>query len=260
LDIRGVECLNVEGITEDQIRILAKYSVELLSSYLYKDNQFIHFDHEALNDLEEIYQGFYIALLKGQNRQGTINSHHGKLKEFLIRTNPFLKTINSNEEKRVKTFLCREYSSGFQLDLFNIKMQDIIAPVLDVGCGEHAHLVSFLNDHGITAIGIDRKTTRRRHTIECDWFDFNFEEKKYGIVFSNNAFSIHFINAFNTNQNIPIYTRLFFKILNSLKEGGCFCYAPSITFIEQYVNEDEYVVSYLKVHENFNMTKILRKI
>lgn len=80
-----------------------------------------------------------------------------------------MEMINSNYEKRVKTFLCLEYSSGFQLNLFDIKMQDIIEPVLDVGCGEHAHLVSFLNNHGVNAVGIDRKTIRRRYTIENDW-------------------------------------------------------------------------------------------
>ena len=258
LDIRGIEELNVNCITEEQAGILSKYSVDLLSSYLYKDNQYIYFDKETLIDLEEIYQGFYIGLLKGQNRQEAIKSHHDKLKNLLIRTNPFLKMINSNDEERVKTFLCSEYSGDFQLNLFNIKMQDIIEPVLDVGCGEHANLVSFLNNHGIIAVGIDRKTSRRRHTIECDWFDFDFEERKYGIIFSNNAFSIHFINAFNKNQNIPLYTRLFFKILNSLKEGGCFCYAPSIPFIEKYINKEKYIVSYLKVHDNLYMTKILR--
>ena len=127
LDIRGIEDLNVNCITEEQAGILSKYSVDLLSSYLYKDNQYIYFDKETLIDLEEIYQGFYI-----------------------------------------------------------------------------------------------------------------------------------FINAFNKNQNIPIYTRLFFKILNSLKEGGSFCYAPSIPFIEKYINKEKYIVSFLKVHDNLYMTKILR--
>ena len=260
LNIQNIEKQNIEGITEDQISILSKYSANLLSSHLYNGNQYIYFNNKALKELEEIYQYFYTELLKKQNRHETIKNHHDKIKNFLVLTNPFLKKINSNDEKKVMTFLCREYSGSFQLKLFNVKMEDIIGPVLDIGCGEHAHLTSFLNNRGITAIGIDRKTVRRRYTVECDWFDFNFEENKYGIVFSNNAFSIHFINAFYKNQNIPIYTRLFFRILNSLKEGGCFCYAPSIPFIEKYVNAEEYSVSYLNVQDNLYMTKILRNM
>lgn len=258
LDTQSIEKLKLDNITEDQINILSKYSVNTLSYYLYKDNQYIYFNNEALEDLEKIYQDFFIKLLKNHNRQKTIKSHHEKIKDFLITTNPFLKRINSNEEKMVKTFLCCEYSGEFQLNLFNIKFEDIIGPVLDIGCGEHANLVNFLNNNGIIATGIDRKITRRQHTIECDWFDYSFKEKEYGVIFSNNAFPIHFINSLNNNQNIPMYTRLFFRILNSLKEGGYFYYAPSIPFIEKYINDKEYTVSYIKVYNNFYMTKILK--
>jgi len=258
LDIQDIEKVKFDGISEDQINILSKYSVDLLSSCLYKDNQYIYFDNKALKELKDIYQSFYIELVKNQDRQKTIKSHHDNIRDFLISTNHFLKIINSNDEERVKTFLCSEYSSCFQLNLFNIKIQDIIGPVLDVGCGENANLVHFLNNHGLPAIGIDRKTARGPYTIECDWFNFDFEEKKYGFVFSNNAFSLHFLNALKINQNIPMYIRLFSRILCSLQESGYFCYAPSIPFIEKYINLEEYNVSNLNVHDNFYMTRILR--
>ena len=258
LDIQGIEELKIDSITEEQVSNLSKYSVDLLSSYLYKDNQYIYFDTEALKDLKEIYQNFYSGLLKSQNQQGTIKIHHNNIRNFLARTNPFLEIINSNDEKNVKTFLCSEYSSGFQLNLFNVRIQDIIEPVLDIGCGEHANLVNYLNNLGVIALGIDRKTTKQSYAIECDWFDFNFGERKYGTIFSNNAFSIHFINALNKNQNVPIYNRLFFNILNSLKAGGSFYYAPSIPFIEKYINGEEYTVSHQRVHDNLYTTKILK--
>ena len=258
LEIQDLERLNLEGITENQIRVFSKYSADLLSSCLYKDNQYIYFDHKALKDLEKIYQYFFNELLNGKNRQGAIKSHHVNIKKFLIRTNPFLELINSNDDEKVKTYLCCEYGGDFQLCLLNIKPQDISGPVLDIGCGEHANLVRFLNNQGIIAIGIDRKTTRQENSIECDWFDFDFIENKYGTIISNNAFSIHFINAISKNQNISGYTQLFFKILKSLKESGCFYCAPSIPFIEKYVNTEEYIVSYHRIYHNIYGTKIKR--
>ena len=258
LYIGNIEKFYFDTITEDQIDALSKYSVDILSSYLYKDNQYIYFDTESLKDLNRIYQSFYISLSNQLDRYTAIKDHHVNIKNFLVRTNPFLKIINSNNEIMVKTFLCSEYSGDFQLKLFKIKKQDIIEPVLDLGCGEHANLVNFLNNQGINAIGIDRKIDGQPHTVECDWFDYNFEEKKYGVVFSNNAFSIHFISALNKNQNIPAYTRLFFRILNSLKVGGLFCYAPSIPYIEKYVNVEDYTISNMKINDNLYMTKILR--
>lgn len=42
LEIKSIINLNIDGITEKQISILSKYSMDLLSFYLYKDNQYIY--------------------------------------------------------------------------------------------------------------------------------------------------------------------------------------------------------------------------
>jgi len=49
-----------------------------------------------------------------------------------------------------------------QLSLLDIHPDKLLEPVLDIGCGEHAHLASFLHEKHLSVLGIDRFLSKKK--------------------------------------------------------------------------------------------------
>ena len=123
-------------------------------------------------------------------------------------------------------------------------MLNLAQPVLDLGCGKPAQLVTYLRDHGIEAVGVDRLVDQAPYLIRSDWLSFELPPRTWGTIISHMAFSNHFIfqHLYKYGQGAD-YARRYMAILNALKPGGSFYYTPGLPFIETYLPADQYTVT-----------------
>jgi len=219
-------------------------------------NQFHSLSDEAQLKLAAQYREFYDAALDiarcGEERfdllDGLIVSHRRRLRSTI------------GEPIVPKIAACYNYS--FQLALFELDPSLIMPPCLDIGCGPEAPLVEYLRTSGIEAFGVDRYIDRRAdYLLSIDWLDLDLGVDTWGAVVSHMAFSNHFIHHYSCNDAEQYrYARLFRAILDSLKPGGAFHYAPSLPFIERHIDRRCFTVSHHTAPAGLEATSIYKNV
>lgn len=205
-------------------------------------NQYLDFSREDHSKLQNIYRDLFklinIIAIKQEISEKAIDnlftSHYKNLQTFLLESNG-TEIFNKYKEKPdLYEIKCAEYTPEFQIKLLNINIETIKQPVLDLGCGSQANLVHFLRKNGIIAFGMDRNVDTSEYFFNMNWFEFQFNSNTWGTVISHMAFSNHFIHHhIKADGNFETYARKYMEILNSLKIGGSFIYAPHLSFIEE---------------------------
>ena len=146
--------------------------------------------------------------------------------------------------------VCLEYSPELQLRVLHADADQLLEPVLDLGCGKHAALVRFLRERGKEAFGIDRVAPRRRFVVRADWLDWPLEPARWGTVLSHQGLSTHFLHQHLRPDGRPErHARRYMDVLRALKPGGSFRYAPGLPFFEELLPRDEYDVERFPVAE-----------
>ncbi len=146
------------------------------------------------------------------------------------------------------------------MEILQLNIDQIVEPVLDIGCGKQGNLVMFLRQKGIDAFGFDRFADKHSVLINSDWFEYKFENEKWGTIISNLGFSNHFHHHhFRNDGNFIDYAKKYMEIISSLKIGGSFHYAPDLPFIENYLDTDKYQLIKHKIGKyEFQSTRIHR--
>lgn len=130
-----------------------------------------------------------------------------------------------------------EYSAELQLSLLGIQPDALMPPVLDLGCGVHAHLLHHLRGLGVEAYGVDPDSASE-WVIGSDWLGFDYGKDAWGTVLSHQAFSLHFLHHhFRRGEAAQRFGVAYMAILAGLKPGGSFVYAPALPFIEALLPE-----------------------
>ncbi|MDF1550672.1 MAG: hypothetical protein P1P88_22815 [Bacteroidales bacterium] len=252
---------HLKDINESDANLLIDYTSGKAISEFWRINQYFSFDKSAKAELRNIYFELFSALKKENTAVDELaRLHYEKLKSWLQINNAFAEKIYHKKDEILEPVTCAEYSAQFQIDIFQINLSSLAAPVLDIGCGEKANLVSFLNENGIEAFGIDRFTFDNVYLKKADWLEFEYGTLKWGTIISNLGFSNHFYHHhLREDGNYFNYARKYMDILNSLKVAGSFYYAPELPFIEQYLDKDKYQTEHHFVGElHLKATKILR--
>ena len=139
--------------------------------------------------------------------------------------------------------ISKEYSVEAQLTVLCLDTTTIQEPVLDIGCGREASLVKWLRNRQINAIGMDTCTSEVPGCIVADWFQFPWQQAKFGTVIAHLSFSLQFLHQhLRPDGEAEKYARHYVKILHSLSHGGRFVYAPGLPFIERHLSSDQYIV------------------
>jgi SAM-dependent methyltransferase len=155
---------------------------------------------------------------------------------------------------------CFYYGAEFQIALLGMDVSALEEPILDLGCGPDAALVEYLRSLGFEAFGVDRRIGRPgTYRVEADWSAFALRERSWGAVVSHMAFSNHFIrrHAERDGRDIDLALR-YREILRSLRPGGTFYYAPSLPFIERYLDRGEYSVETRALAAGFGASAVRR--
>ena len=222
--------------------LLIDYLTNRVLQEFCKVNQYYTFNTESQKDLRDIYKDLFANIRNPDaNRVVSANNHFARLKNWLLKANSFAEKIYLSKDEVVEPVTCHEYSAELQLEILQLDMDHITGPVLDIGCGKQANLVRHLRANGIDAYGCDRFVETSHFLARSDWFEFEPGIDKWGTIISNLGFSNHFNHHHLRNDGHFIeYAKKFMDILNSLKIGGSFHYAPDLPFIENYLDREKY--------------------
>jgi len=251
----------VSSLDHETENFLIDYATDKCLHEFCRINQYFSFNSEAKEQLRSIYRELFSAI-KNRNESVEIISenHYTRLKDWLTKTNPFAENIYSGKEDIIQPITCSEYSANFQFEILHLNVSDILEPVLDIGCGSQGNLITYLRGNGIEAYGIDRLAQNEPYLHAADWLEYNYSAQEWGTIVSNLGFSNHFNHHHLRNSgNFMEYALKYMQILNSLKVGGKFHYAPSLSFIEQYLDSTVFRIERHRItSSNFESTIITR--
>jgi len=232
-------------VDKDSENILIDYVTNKALQEFCKINQFYSFDTLAQKELREIYVELFANIKTHKNTNDSISKKHFKnLTNWLKKTNPFAEKMYSFKDDIVDSVACSEYSPDLQIKILQINLKQIVEPVLDIGCGKDGNLVMYFRKKGIEANGFDRFMYENSFLSNSDWLEYNYGIDKWGTITSNLGFSNHFKHHhFRDNGNFVIYAKKYMDILNSLKIGGSFHYAPDLPFIEKYLDKTKFKIT-----------------
>lgn len=143
-----------------------------------------------------------------------------------------------------------EYSPELQLKLLGLAEQTAWKePIVDLGCGIDAHLVHHLRTRGLQATGVERRGGGPS-VLARDWFELRFEPQSLGTIISHLAFSLQFLHQhWQGSERAYDFARKYMELLHSLVQGGVFCYAPGLPFIEAMLDRAYFDVITLPLPE-----------
>lgn len=218
-------------------KILIDYATEKALEEFCRMNQYFTFNSQARNDLRELYRDLFLSIrTKKESIEKISKNHYQNLKIWLQKTNPFSENTYSNADLNIEPVACAEYSPDLQIKILKLDIKSIMEPVLDVGCGKNGNFVDYLSKLGIEIFGIDRHSFTQKNLISTDWLEYDYGVEQWGTIISNLGFSNHFRHHnLREDGSFIAYGKKYMIILNSLKVGGKFHYAPNLPFIERFL-------------------------
>lgn len=243
----GVE--NLEHITN--------YTVDKTISAIYAINQFLNITSEQKRELYNIYKESWETFDSDSPEQSILN-HHKRLSKWISKLYPsdFIAVLRSKNQ--IGSVVNAQYSADFQMKLLGLEIENLMEPIIDIGCGSQANLVRHICKQKDDVLGIDRKIDYKSvHTKEIDWLEFTFAPCFYGTIIANMSFSNHLVfHMQNKTEHLQVFISKYKEILAALKKGGVFVYAPSLPFIEERLNRAKYSVYIADWGNNNRVTKI----
>ena len=234
---------------------LVNVFVDAAVEFTYQNNQFVHLNQQERDIFTSIYQDYLarirvvIASSRSMEELETemgalVETHFHRLRANISRFFDPETAPAIHENIILQQAVCSEYSPELQLRVLGIELQELVQPVLDLGCGKTGQLVKHLRTQGVLAYGVDRVVEPDNSLLRAaDWFDLELQPEQWGTIISHMAFSNHFLFHHRYKNGQPEqYARQYMKILIALKVGGSFYYSPGLPFIEQFLPAAEYTV------------------
>ncbi len=248
-------------LLKEHLMRLVSFTAESLIEKIYSINQYLQVDRSSRESLQEIYLLAWEELFASKDVEKTLRSClYPLLAEWIRKLYPDGIKAAIAAKPEIGSVVCRNYSAGFQLDLFGLDPRAIMQPVLDIGCGASAELVRHLRRSGIEAYGLDRSLKAKKpYLLQGDWLQDGFEPSKWGTVISHLAFSNHFIyvEKYDETQRSR-YIDKYREILHSLKPRGSFVYAPASSALEKGAVEKRFTVENVFIGNGYGFTKVSR--
>ncbi len=224
-------------------------------------NQYFAFDAASVRDLRTIYADLFDDIRsRPESANDIAQAHYEKLQNWLRQSNPFAEKLYAGAGRHIMPVACAEYEAHLQADILHLDLQNVMTPVLDIGCGPEARLVDHLKKQGIDSYGIDRHPFTVPELTTADWLEYDYGVKKWGTIVSHLGFSNHFNHHhLRADGNFIAYAQTYMKILHSLNVGGSFHYAPDLPFIEKYLDSGQFHTEKYGIDDlDFKATKIKR--
>jgi hypothetical protein len=245
-----------EHVTEELIH----ETVNSLLKNIYKINQYINIDTDGVRLLCKLYKRTYDSLTI-TNFDSIMKLHYKCLSDIISFYYPtdFVQILK--KKKEIGSVKNEEYTFKMQQLLYEINIGKITEPVIDIGCGMSAVFVNYLLKRNIDIVGIDRIVeSPNERVFQADWLIYDFKPQKWGMIYSNMAFTNHLQHHMHNGENNKLnqYIIKYMEILNSLKLFGELMYAPSVIAIEERIDINKFEVTQKRRIGNISITKIRR--
>jgi SAM-dependent methyltransferase len=210
---------------------LARAMGRELTRHMMRQNQYLPMPAGWDDRADELYETFLDEFAASADRPGeagrALVEHQERLHGLLrMREGPW----PAPDEP-----LCATYSPELQLRLLRLDARDMPGPVLDLGCGEAGALVHHLRALGRDdAWGVDALCETGGSLIRASWFEAPLTPGIWGTIIAHQSFSLHVLRAHlrGSEAEATHFARTYMRILQALKPGGIFAYAPAIPFFE----------------------------
>ena len=253
---------NIDKLNPESKEYLIDYVTDRAIEEFCRVNQYFSFGLSAKKSLRKIYSDLFENLqTKTNSIEDTSKCHYEKLKSWLKEYNPFAEKIYKKDNMILNPVACSEYSPALQFDILRIDINQLLQPILDIGCGANGRFVQYLKHQGLEVFGIDRFNFTAPNLITADWLEYDYGKDKWGTIVSHLGFSNHF-NHHNMREdgNYIGYGNTYVNILNSLKVGGCFHYSPDLPFIEKYLDDKQFDIIKCEISNYDFKTTIIKKM
>ena len=249
-------------ITANDLNLLINYTADKVLQEFCRVNQYFSFCENDITSLKAIYWDLYQDIIIGEKIIDIISRlHYDKLKEWLEKTNRFSRKMYLEAGVVLESITCSEYSAVLQSEILYLNDIQLSEPILDIGCGKTASLVKYLRGKGFETYGIDRFSDDSFFIKKADWLSFDYGNEKWGTVVSNLGFSNHFVhNHLREDGDFIGYAKKYMEILQSLKVGGSFCYAPDMPFIEKHLDRKSFLINKRNIKNSPFKTTIITKL
>jgi hypothetical protein len=236
---------DVSKKAEDVSSELVSFTTNEFVKRLYSINPYLRVSKVQIENLKQIYRETWQMMKKTKSIKETLNEfHYPQLSQWLATLYPekFRDVLKLSSSVGNVTY--GEYSAELQVELLGIDIAHVKQPILDIGCGGQANLVTYFRSRGIEAYGIDRHLEiRKPYLDQVDWFDYHFEPDQWGTIVAHMSFTNHLNYAYlNDISQLEHYLLKMKEILESLFISGSFHYAPSLPFIEDKLSTEIYRV------------------
>lgn len=250
------------GLDPDFKQLLIEYSINKAIEEFSRVNQYYSFDSKTKNILRETYTALLDSIQAKSDSIETISkTHYKNLKRCLLESNPFAEKIYRKAGKHVNPIPCSQYSPELQIKVLNIDVENLLQPVLDIGCGKESLLANYLKNQDIDVVGIDRFKFCSSYLITTDWLEYDYKINQWGTIISNLGFSNHFQHHnLRPDGNYIEYGKTYMNILYSLKIGGRFHYAPDLPFIEKYLDGNQFSIKKYDIDSLDYKTTIIERL
>lgn len=255
-------CANIllyKGI--DTYEKIQKFSGSLYNAFVLEcvqNNQYISLTNKTINAINGIYKELIIKLQLISDNENVrlyideiVNVHRNKLVNAI--------TNNNSENSIEQLFIpCAEYTGEFQNEILRLDSNQLLDPILDIGCGNKYELVKLLRRNGYKYVyGLDQYVSLDEKIICSNWFDFKFLENTWGCIIAHMSFTNHFRRVvINNERTIRKFENKYNEILRSLKINGMFVYTPSVKSIEDKVDNGKYTISYYRNLSDKNLDTV----
>lgn len=222
-------------------------------------NQFISLSNETINKINIIYYDLtrnltQLGLVNQSDVQIAllVNKHRERLLSALLE--------NSNYKTEDNLYIpCSEYSGLFQYRLLRLDEVNFREPIIDIGCGKNAELITYLKSKGYNNIlGIDQYQSQNKEILCSNWLDYSFTPDSWNTVISHMAFSNHFRrSSILKDKMLADYKTKYYEILNAINISGLFIYTPSVRNIEDELDKKKYSIKYFKNTRDNNLDTVV---
>lgn len=156
----------------------------------------------------------------------------------------------TDDRSKQDLLLLTEYEADLQLRVLGVTIDDMVEPILDLGCGEHATLVRHLREYQLDATGLDQFDHDEPFVRSGDWLDESLGAERWGTILSHMAWSNRFLQHHLDPSGHPErYAKRYMEILAALKRGGSFIYSPGLPFIERLLPREQYDIKLSELPE-----------
>ncbi len=248
-------------INDQNQELVINYTVQKVLQEFCRINQYLSFNDQDKKSLSSCYSWLFHKVRENkESPQALSEKHYQNVRDWLIKSNPFVQELYSNQGRCLEAVCCSEYNADLQIKLLHIDLNLLPEPILDIGCGEKGLLVHFLREKGLEAYGIDRFSYNLDFIQNANWLEYDYGKNRWGTIISNLGFSNHFYhNHLRKDGDYVSYAKKYISILYSLKPGGLFHYAPALPFIEQFLDDKEYQVSNFEIEDLKCQSTVIRR-